>query len=100
MRPNIYAAQSVSAARDSGRGVVGRPRTCRGLRAVAGKIKPSVRGTRAYARSSARSKYVRPQFGSLLMRTTLMPALEDNADRIVRDLDEALERVFRRHGFH
>jgi hypothetical protein len=42
---------------------------------------------------------LRPDYGGLQMRHGLIPALDENTERIVRDLENMLDRLARREGF-
>lgn len=54
----------------------------------------------AVEQSLRRTTGEHPEFGALQMRRALVPALEDNEERTVRELEQALERVCDRfnHG--
>lgn len=42
---------------------------------------------------------LRPDFAGLLMRESLIPALDANEDSIVREVEQLLDRVSEREGF-
>ena len=50
-------------------------------------------GTIAVEQRLRRTTGARPQFGALQMREALMPALEENTDRIERQLERALDDI-------
>lgn len=66
---------------------------------VALKIRPRVRGARGFVESRARSRGVRPDFGALLMRTALLPALGGRQEDVVRRLEGMLDRLAHGAGF-
>ncbi len=56
---------------------------------------------RAVVRQNARrTTGKRPDFGRLLMRTVLIPALEDNQEEVVEGLGRMLDRLATDNGFH
>lgn len=66
---------------------------------TAGGIKAARRGTTALVRQSIGGKRIRPVFGSILMRHSLLPALEANQEKVVARLDEMLGRLAGENGF-
>ncbi len=61
------------------------------------QIRPRVRGTTAYAESRARSKGIRPHFGSLVMRL-LIQARHNRYQDALRELERVIEDLA--HGFN
>lgn len=41
----------------------------------------------------------RPDFGGIVMRVGLLPALDEHADDVVKAVEDALDRLGRREGF-
>jgi hypothetical protein len=66
----------------------------------AGRYGISVRrvGTVSVEQRLRRTTGQHPEFGRLQMRRALVPALEHNTERVVAQLDEALERLTREWG--
>ena len=57
-------------------------------------IKPAVRGSTGLVRQSIGGRRVRPQFGTVLMRSSFLPALAANETKVERELERMLDHLF------
>jgi hypothetical protein len=65
-----------------------------------GTIRPRVTTSSVFVTQTKRKVTgKRGDYGGLQMRTGLIPALDENTDRVVRDLEHMLDRLGRREGF-
>lgn len=64
-----------------------------------GPIRGRLKGFTAIAESRARSRGIRPDFGSLLMRRGLLPARSTKMNETIRRVELALDRLGERNGF-
>ncbi len=60
----------------------------------------SSRGQAVVRQNARRTTGARPDFGSLLMRTVLVPALVENEEMIVKGVEEMLDHLSGGNGFH
>ena len=64
-----------------------------------GPIRGRLRGFTAIAESRARSRGIRPDFGSLIMRKGLLPARTAKMDETIRSVEEGLDLLAAGNGF-
>jgi hypothetical protein len=66
---------------------------------TAGGIKPLARTGYALVRQTIGGKRIRPAFGSVLMKHSLLPALEANQEKVVARLERMLDEIGAGAGF-
>jgi hypothetical protein len=70
-----------------------------GPKTAAGFVAGSRAGGAVVRQRVKRTTGLRPDFGSLLMREVLEPALAENEDEVVRGVERVLDRVITKAGF-